>query len=80
MTRSYYEDGTKDDIAVGIWHETYVVQPDEYETVYNNMSPHGLAASDGTQIVSASDQRQTAAGPLGHIDGFDSPVHPPNMT
>jgi len=72
--QEYYEDGTKEDAAVGIWHETYVVQPDEYETVYNNMPPHGLAASEGTEILPAAEQRQTAAGRLGHTDGTDSPL------
>jgi len=72
--QDYYENGTKEDAAVGIWHETYVVQPDEYETVYNNMPPHGLAASDETEIVPASDQRRTAAGRLGQTDGSDSPL------
>jgi hypothetical protein len=28
--------------AVGIWHETYVVGPGCYETVYTNMPPTGL--------------------------------------
>ncbi len=27
---------------VGIWHETYVVSPGSYETIYNNMPPFGL--------------------------------------
>ena len=27
---------------VGIWHETYSVQPSAYECVYNNMPPFGL--------------------------------------
>ncbi len=27
---------------VGIWHETYLVKADAYETVYNNMPPYGL--------------------------------------
>lgn len=63
--QDYYEDGTKEDASVGIWHETYVVDPEEYETVYNNMPPHGLAASDGTEIVPASGQWNTAAGRLG---------------
>ncbi|MFC6942630.1 DUF4188 domain-containing protein [Salinirubellus sp. GCM10025818] len=72
--QDYYEDGTKEDAAVGIWHETYVVDPDEYETVYNNMPPHGLAASDDTEIVPASDQRKTAAGRMGQTDGTDSPL------
>jgi hypothetical protein len=71
--QEYYEDGTHADAAVGIWHETYVVRPDEYETVYNNMPPHGLADSDGTDIVPASEQRRTAAGRLGQTDGSDAP-------
>lgn len=70
----YYEDETKEDAAVGIWHETYVVDPDEYVTVYNNLPPHGLAASDYTDIVPASEQRKTAAGRLGQTDGTDSPL------
>lgn len=75
--QEYYEDGTKEDAAVGIWHETYVIDPDAYETVYNNMPPYGLAASDDTEIVPASDQRYTAAGRLGRTDGTDSPLQPP---
>ncbi|MDS0474572.1 DUF4188 domain-containing protein [Natrinema sp. 1APR25-10V2] len=71
--QEYYEDGTNEDAGVGIWHETYVIDPDEYETVYNNMPPHGLAASDDTEIVPASDQRHTAAGRMGRTDGTDSP-------
>jgi hypothetical protein len=27
---------------VGIWHETYLVKAGAYESVYNNMPPHGL--------------------------------------
>lgn len=72
--QDYYEDGTKEDATVGIWHETYVIDPDEYETVYNNMPPHGLAASDDTEIVPASDHRKTAAGRLGRTDGTDLPL------
>jgi hypothetical protein len=71
--QEYYEDGTADDDAVGIWHETYVVDPDEYETAYSNMPPHGLAAADGTEVVPASDRRNTAAGRMGRTDGTDSP-------
>lgn len=72
--QEYYEDGTKEDAAVGIWHETYVIDPDEYETVYNNMPPHGLGSCDDTEIVPASDQRKTAAGRMGQTDGNDSPL------
>jgi hypothetical protein len=28
--------------AVGVWHETYVVSPGRYETIYVNMPPFGL--------------------------------------
>ncbi len=70
--QEHYGDGTRDDAAVGIWHETYAVDPDEYETVYNTMPPHGLAAADGTEVVTASGQRDTAAGRMGHTDGSDS--------
>ena len=31
--------------SVGIWHETYVVQPDRYECVYRNMPLFGLGAA-----------------------------------
>ena len=48
--------GTNGD--VGIWHETYLVQPGQYESVYNNMPPYGLGAA-GT-LVDAVGARQTA--------------------
>ena len=43
---------------VGIWHETYVVQPGRYETVYNNMPPFGLGAAG--RLVDAVGARQEA--------------------
>ena len=43
---------------IGIWHETYLVQPGSYETVYNNMPPYGLGAA-GT-LVDAIGARQSA--------------------
>ena len=33
------------DAAVGIWHESYQVQPGQYEVVYGNMPVFGLAAA-----------------------------------
>jgi hypothetical protein len=72
--QEYYEDGTKEDAAVGIWHETYLVDPDEYETVYNNMPPFGLAVGETAEIVPAADQHNTAAGRLGRTDRSDSPL------
>lgn len=43
---------------VGIWHETYVVKPGAYETVYNNMPPRGLGVA-GT-LVEAKGHRKAA--------------------
>lgn len=34
-----------DDGSVGIWHETYRISPSDYESVYGNMPPYGLAAA-----------------------------------
>ena len=31
------------DVRTGIWHETYLVRAGEYECVYANMRPFGLA-------------------------------------
>jgi hypothetical protein len=72
--QEYYEDGTRQDAAVGIWHETYVIDPDEYETVYNNMPRHGLGATDGATVTPAAGQRDTAGGRIGKTDGSDAPV------
>jgi hypothetical protein len=47
---------------VGIWHETYTVNPGQFECVYNNMPPFGLAAA--TQIVPAAGKRSGARGRL----------------
>jgi len=43
---------------IGIWHETYLIQPGCYENIYNNMPPHGLGAA-GT-LTDAVGARQTA--------------------
>ncbi|SDJ97016.1 protein of unknown function [Natronorubrum texcoconense] len=72
--QAYYGDGTGTDASVGIWHETYLVDADEYETVYNHMPAHGLAACDGTEIVSATERRTTAAGRLGRPGETDTPA------
>ncbi len=48
---------------VGIWHETYCVKANQYETIYNNMPPYGLGAV--TKLVPASGRHATAAGRLG---------------
>ena len=45
---------------VGIWHETYRIRPGDYECVYNNMPPFGLAKA--TKSVPADGRRKTATG------------------
>jgi hypothetical protein len=46
------------DGTVGIWQETFLVNPDQYERVYGNMPAFGLgAAVEHTQAVG---RRQTA--------------------
>ncbi|GCE28723.1 transcriptional regulator [Dictyobacter alpinus] len=51
------------DGSVGIWHETYVVEPGKYEAVYGNMPVFGLASA--TQHVPATGRRETARRRLG---------------
>ena len=46
------------DGSVGIWHETYTVNPDQFESVYGNMPRFGLAAA--MDHVEAVGRRYTA--------------------
>lgn len=43
---------------VGIWHETYTIQPGNFEVVYNNMPEFGLAKA--TASVAAKGNRKNA--------------------
>ena len=43
---------------IGIWHETYLIQPGCYETIYNNMPPYGLGAAGA--LVDATGARMSA--------------------
>jgi hypothetical protein len=56
---------------VGIWHETFLVRPGEYEAVYNNMPPVGLG--EFTELVPATGGRRNAAERLGRAEGGDMP-------
>ncbi|WP_345984366.1 DUF4188 domain-containing protein [Sulfurimonas sp. HSL-1656] len=47
---------------VGIWHETYVVRPGQYENIYHNMPQFGLAKAFG--FVEAEGRHTTARGRL----------------
>lgn len=50
----------------GIWHETYLVRAGEYEAIYGNMPPYGLAkAADMVPIGEDS----TARGRLRRLPG-----------
>jgi hypothetical protein len=43
---------------VGIWHETYLIQPGQYETVYSGMPPFGLGKA--SRLVPATGNREAA--------------------
>jgi hypothetical protein len=49
--------------AVGIWHESFVVQPGCHETIYSNMPLQGLARAFGAVPVSSS--RDSARARIG---------------
>ncbi|HEY9666440.1 MAG TPA: DUF4188 domain-containing protein [Coleofasciculaceae cyanobacterium] len=54
-----------DDGSVGIWHETYLIQPGSYEAIYGNMPVFGLASA--TQHIPVKGRSKTAHGRLkGH--------------
>jgi hypothetical protein len=59
---------------VGIWHETYRVQPGGYETIYANMPLFGLAAA--SRHVPAGRKANTAAARIG-ARAADEPAVPP---
>lgn len=48
--------------AVGIWHETYLVQAGAYETVYVDMPRFGLGRAG--RLMPAAGHKQTARGRL----------------
>jgi hypothetical protein len=58
FNRSIGSDGT-----VGIWHETYLVQPEQSESIYVNMPVFGLAAA--TRHVQSVGSKETARRRLG---------------
>lgn len=61
-----FEDRVGEGGDVGIFHETYVVEPDAHESLYVNMSPFGLGAA--TERVPAVGDLETAGGRLGRWD------------
>ena len=43
---------------VGIWHETYVIQPGHYEAIYSGMPPYGLGKVG--KLIPATGNREEA--------------------
>ncbi|PSL41419.1 uncharacterized protein DUF4188 [Planomicrobium soli] len=40
--------------AVGIYHETYIIRPDQFEAIYGNMPTFGLAKALGMEPVNSA--------------------------
>ena len=59
--RAFNKAGGRDG-TVGIFHETYIVEPGRYESVYANMTPFGLGAVGGTRPTTGN--RNEARGRL----------------
>ena len=55
---------------VGIWHETYLIKPGQYEAVYSGMPPYGLGKAG--KLVPASGLRDAAAGRVRATVSVDS--------
>ncbi len=52
---------------VGIWHETYLIEPGRYENIYGNMPLWGMGAAG--QVHDATGPRARAMGRLGRGAG-----------
>jgi hypothetical protein len=61
-----YAQGAGETGDVGIFHETYRVDPDDCETVYNNMPAFGLGGAG--RLEPAEGERETAGRRLGVAD------------
>jgi hypothetical protein len=61
-----YNESNAETGDVGIFHETYVVEPDDCETVYNNMPEFGLGGA-GT-LRRAEGSFETAGSRLGVVE------------
>ncbi len=70
-----YNRGVGADSSVGVWHETYLVNPGQYENVYANMPRFGLAAALPT--TPATGRLETASGRMGRDS---EPLYPSPAT
>ncbi len=59
-----------DNGSVGIWHETYLIKEKQYEAIYRNVPPYGLAAA--TSAIPATGSLETATDRLSRSK--DKPV------
>lgn len=69
------------DGSVGIWHESYLVAPGQYESVYGNMPRMGLAVAG--DHLPARGTKETARRRLGlagepAVPSYDTPPAPPH--
>lgn len=60
--KRFYQMLKNGDTAVGVWHETYMIEPGHYEAVYSKMPRFGLASV--MEHVPATGRRDTARGRL----------------
>lgn len=67
-----YNREARDNPAVGIWHETYLVAAGQYEAIYGNMPRHGLGHAG--RLVPATGRLGSSRGRLGHSEGADHPA------
>lgn len=58
-----YNRAVRDNAAVGVWHETFLVPAGAYEAVYRAMPPYGLAAA--ADAATATGELFSASGRLG---------------
>lgn len=65
----------RDDGPVGIWHETYKVEPGGFETLYGNMPTFGLGAAG--QSIPLADLRRARRRLADGGGPADSPPPPP---
>lgn len=56
--------------AVGIWHETYVINKGQCECIYGNMPPYGLGKA--FPLEPAAGQSRSARGRLGQTPDTDN--------
>lgn len=49
-----FNEKTRNNDAVGIYHETYLIKPNQFESIYGNMPRFGLAKALGIRSVTHS--------------------------